>query len=140
MTQPPLSGEVAKPKVLTKGWKMRRERNENLQNNAKELRKNMTPEERHLWYDFLSGYLPRFRRQEILGQYIVDFYCREAKLVIEIDGAQHYTPDSIDYDKKRTAYFSEHKIEVVRFLNKDIRFNFENVCIYIDKVVKQRVG
>ncbi|MBQ5357205.1 MAG: DUF559 domain-containing protein, partial [Oscillospiraceae bacterium] len=67
---------------------MRRERNENLQSKAKELRKNMTAEEKHLWYDFLSAYPTRFRRQEILGEYIVDFYCREAKIIIEIDGAQ----------------------------------------------------
>ena len=119
---------------------MRRERNENLQSNAKELRKNMTPEERHLWYDFLSDYSPRFRRQEILGEYIVDFYCREAKLIIEIDGVQHYTPYSIDYDKARTNYFSKFGIEVIRFLNKDINYNFENVCAYIDKIVKERVG
>ena len=118
---------------------MRRERNENLQNNTKALRKNMTPEEKHLWYDFLSSYPKRFRRQEILGEYIVDFYCREAKLIIEIDGAQHYLPDSIEYDKKRTEYFSKMGIEVLRFLNKDIKFDFNNVCAYIDKIIKQRV-
>lgn len=105
--KPPLSGEVSKPKVLTEGWiKMRRERNENLQEKAKDLRKNMTPEEKHLWYDFLSEYPVRFRRQEILGEYIVDFYCREAKLIIEIDGAQHYIPTSAEYDKTRTEYFN----------------------------------
>ena len=126
--------------VLTKGWKMRRERNENLQSKAKELRKNMTAEEKHLWYDFLSAYPTRFRRQEILGEYIVDFYCREAKIIIEIDGAQHYLPDSIEYDKRRTEYLSNAGNEVIRFLNKDINCNFENVCAYIDKIVKQRVG
>ena len=118
---------------------MRRERNENLQGNARELRKNMTPEEKHLWYDFLSNYSPRFRRQEILGEYIVDFYCREAKIVVEIDGAQHFTPNSIEYDKSRTEYFSQFGIEVIRFLNRDIHLNFESVCTYINKIVKQRV-
>lgn len=117
---------------------MHRERNENFQAKAKELRKNMTPEEKHLWYDYLSKYPIRFRRQEILGEYIVDFYCGKAKLVIEIDGAQHYLPDSMEYDKKRTDYFSSIGIEVVRFLNKDININFENVCIHIDKITRQR--
>ncbi|MBQ2899643.1 MAG: endonuclease domain-containing protein [Oscillospiraceae bacterium] len=119
---------------------MRRERNENLQGNARELRKNMTPEEKRLWYEFLSPYPVRFRRQEILGEYIADFYCREAKIIIEIDGAQHYLPESIEYDKKRTEYFSDIGVEVIRFLNKDINCNFKNVCAYIDKIVKQRVG
>jgi len=119
---------------------VRRERNEKLQDNAAELRKNMTPEERHLWYDFLSSYPERFRRQEILGEYIVDFYCRKAKIVIEIDGAQHYLPDSVEYDRKRTEYFSGIGIEVIRFLNRDIKFDFNNVCAYIDKIIKQRVG
>lgn len=100
----------------------------------------MTPEEKHLWHDFLSSYPIRFRRQEILGEYIVDFYCRKAKLIIEIDGAQHYTPDSIKYDKKRTAYFFNSGIKVIRFLNKDINYEFEDACVYIDKIVKQRVG
>lgn len=119
---------------------MRRERNENLQKNARELRKNLTPEEKHLWYDYLSQYPVRFRRQEILGEYIVDFYCRKAKIIIEIDGSQHYFPEAIEYDKKRTEYFSGIGIEVLRFLNKDINLDFENVCTYIDKIVKQRVG
>ena len=118
---------------------MRRKRDENLQDNAKELRKNMTKEEKKLWYDFLSKYPVRFRRQEILGEYIADFYCREAGLVIEIDGAQHYLPDSIKYDKERTEYFKSENLEVIRFLNKDIDRDFINVCAYIDKTVKLRV-
>ncbi len=99
----------------------------------------MTLEENRLWYQFLRGYDIHFSRQRVIGNYIVDFYCRKANLVIEIDGAQHYTKDSIEYDKKRTEYLKTRGIEVIRFLNKDIKYNFENVCVYIDKIVKQRL-
>ena len=114
--------------------------NPNLGENAKNLRRNMTPEEKHLWYDFLKTYPIQFNRQRVIGNYIVDFYCRKANLVIEIDGSQHYLSDAIDYDKERTQYLESVNIEVVRFLNKDIDDNFENVCAYIDKVVKRRMG
>ena len=107
---------------------------------AQELRKNMTPWERKLWYLFLCKYSVRFQRQKPIGNYIADFYCRKANLVIEIDGAQHYTPDSITYDKTRTEYFKSCGIEVLRFLNRDINRNFENVCAHIDKKVKSRMG
>jgi very-short-patch-repair endonuclease len=100
----------------------------------------MTPEENKLWYQFLRNYDIRFSRQRVIGNYIADFYCRRANLVIEIDGAQHYTPDSIEYDKERTEFLKTCGIEVLRFLNKDINYNFENVCVYIDKIVKQRMG
>ena len=116
------------------------EANENLRTNSHELRKNMTPQERHLWYDFLNSYEHSFRRQVIIGNYIVDFYCRKAKLAIEIDGTQHYIPDSIEYDKERTEYLESCGIKVLRFLNKDIDRNFENSCAYIDLNVKQRLG
>ena len=114
--------------------------NPNLYENAKSLRKSMTPEEKHLWYDFLKNYPIQFNRQRVIGNYIVDFYYRRANLVIEIDGSQHYLSDAIDYDKERTQYLESVNIEVVRFLNKDIEDNFENVCAYIDKVVKRRMS
>lgn len=116
------------------------EANPNLKEKSRELRKNMTPEENKLWYQFLRGYDIHFSRQRVIGNYIADFYCRRANLVIEIDGAQHYTHDSIEYDKERTEYLKTCGIEVLRFLNKDINYNFENVCVYIDKIVKQRMG
>ncbi|MBQ7123786.1 MAG: DUF559 domain-containing protein [Oscillospiraceae bacterium] len=100
----------------------------------------MTPEERHLWYDFLRLYPIQFNCQRIIGNYIVDFYCRKANLVIEIDGKQHYIPDGISYDKERTDYLNSIGIEVVRFLNKDINDNFQNVCAHIDMTVKRRMG
>ena len=76
----------------------------------------------------------------MIGNYIVDFYCRKAKLAVEIDGAQHYTSESIQYDKERTEYLESCGIMVLRFLNKDIDRNFENSCVYIDLNVKQRLG
>ncbi len=114
--------------------------NPNLGEKSKDLRKNMTPEEKHLWYDFLKTYPIQFNRQRVIGNYIVDFYCRKANLVIEIDGKQHYIPDGLSYDKERTDYLNRAGIEVVRFLNKDINNNFINVCSHIDTVVKRRLG
>ncbi len=114
--------------------------NPKLKELSRELRKNMTSEENKLWYQFLRNYDIHFSRQRVIGNFIVDFYCRKANLVIEIDGAQHYTHDSIEYDKERTEFLKTCGIEVLRFLNNDINYNFENVCVYIDKIVKQRMG
>ena len=80
------------------------EQNKNLKNNAQMLRKNMTKEEAHLWYQFLCRYPLRFRRQYVIGNYIADFYCHQAKLVVELDGSQHYSPEEIEYDQRRTTY------------------------------------
>ncbi|MBR3952770.1 MAG: endonuclease domain-containing protein [Oscillospiraceae bacterium] len=106
---------------------------------ARELRKKMTPEEKHLWYDFLKNHPVRFRKQEIVGNYILDFYCSKAKVAIEIDGAQHYTSESLSYDKKRTDYLEGAGIKVIRLLNKDINKNFENACKNIDSIIKERI-
>lgn len=84
---------------------MNRPRNRNLLQKARNLRKGMTKEERHLWYDFLRYCSPRFRRQEIIGNYIADFYCHEAQLVLELDGSQHLDSKAIEYDARRTSYF-----------------------------------
>ena len=117
---------------------MHNPRNKNLTAYAKELRKNMTKEERHLWYDFLRYCTPRFRRQEILGNYIADFYCSKARLVIEIDGSQHMEPEELAYDAKRTAYFSSLNISVVRYYNTDINQNFRGVCEHILDILNHR--
>ena len=106
---------------------------------ARDLRKNMTLEEKRLWHDFLKDYPVRFRRQEIFGHYVLDFYCSKAKLAIEIDGLQHYIPDSIEYDKIRTDYLKRNGITVIRFLNKDILDNFENTCKHIDNIIKSKI-
>lgn len=107
---------------------------------AQELRRNMTPQERHLWYDFLSGYPVRFRRQKQFGRFIVDFYCSAAKLILEVDGSQHYTPDGMEYDEERTAYLEGLGFQVLRFSNADVDRRFRAVCEYIDQNVKTRMG
>ena len=119
---------------------MDRNHNKNIVPFAKELRKNMTKEERHLWYDFLKTYPVRFSRQKVLGKYIADFYCAKANLVIELDGSQHYEENGIANDKKRTSYLQEYGINVIRISNFDVLKNFEGVCWYIDEVVRQSLS
>ena len=106
---------------------------------ARELRKNMTPEERHLWYDFLRTYPVRFLRQKVVGGYILDFYCASVKLAVEVDGTQHYTPDQIQYDAERERYLNGWGITVVRVPNSDIRTVFSEVCTKIDQIVQTRM-
>ena len=119
---------------------MDRKHNPNIVAFAKELRKNMTKEERHLWYDFLRDYPVKFIRQKILGKYIVDFYCAKANIVIELDGSQHYEDEGIENDKKRTMYLEQYGISVIRISNLDVLKNFEGVCMYIDKKVRQSLS
>ncbi len=107
---------------------------------AKMLRQPMTKQERHLWYDFLSGYSPRFQRQKTIGSYIVDFYCHEAKLVIELDGAQHYEETAKGYDAVRTEFLRAAGIGVLRFPNAVADKDFAGVCAAIDREVKIRMG
>ena len=114
--------------------------NKPLVTTAKVLRKNMTKEERHLWYDFLRAYTPRFLRQKILGKYIVDFYCPQAKMVVELDGSQHYTPMGIEKDTQRTAYLAQYDITVIRIPNNEITDNFRGVCEFIDLQVRQSLS
>ena len=107
---------------------------------AKELRKNMTRHERHLWYDFLKNHPIRFQRQKTIGNYIVDFYCHTAKLVIELDGSQHYFDEGIEQDKARDVFFNNLGLKVLRFSNREIDENFKGVCEYIDLMIKNRVN
>ena len=95
----------------------------------------MTKEEKSLWYDFLCSYPVRFRRQEIIGNYVADFYCDKAKLVVELDGSQHYEEEGIQDDAVRTAYFKDLSIDVMRFSNLDVARNFEGVCLSIEQKV-----
>ncbi len=104
---------------------------------ARELRKNMTKEERHLWYDYLRNYPVRFYRQKVLGKYIVDFYCDKAKLAIELDGSQHYEEAGLTYDRRRTEYLSTFGITVVRIPNNAVNENFSGVCEYIDLEIEK---
>ena len=107
---------------------------------AKQLRKEMTREERHLWYDYLRSYPVRFLRQKVLGKYIVDFYCAEAKLIIELDGSQHYESGNIESDAQRTAFLEGYGLKVVRIPNNEVNQNFHGVCEYIDAAVKQSLS
>ena len=104
---------------------------------AKTLRKNMTPRERKLWYDFLRYYPVRFQRQKAIGNYIADFYCAKARLVIELDGGGHYTAELARKDEMRTKDLESMNLTVVRICNLDIDRNFSGVCEYIDLTVKR---
>ena len=103
---------------------------------AKNLRKHATPQEKHLWYDFLSKYEVRFQRQKAIDNFIADFYCHKAKLIIEIDGSQHYTEDGRQKDEFRTEILEGYDLRVIRFTNRQINRNFRGVCEYIDAAVK----
>ena len=104
------------------------------------LRKNMTKEERHLWYDYLRMHPVRFNRQKILGKYIADVYSAEAQLVIELDGGGHYTEEGIKYDTARTAFLESYGLKVIRIPNNEINNNFGGVCEYIDMVIQQSLS
>lgn len=119
---------------------MRRKHNKNLLCFARELRNNPTKEEKKLWYDFLNSYPIRFTRQKVLGQYIADFYCARAKLVIELDGSQHFTDEGLRYDQTRGEFLEEYGLEIVRIPNNEINDNSDGVCEFIDSVVKEAVG
>ena len=102
--------------------------NPKLTGNAKTLRKNMTKEERHLWYDFLRTIPVTVNRQKVIGNYIVDFYIAAVKLVIEIDGTQHYEDAGMENDTKRDAFLKNLGIKVLRYSNLDVNRRFKSVC------------
>lgn len=104
---------------------------------AKSLRKNMTPWERKLWYEFLRTYPVKFLRQKPIGNAILDFYCAKIKLAIELDGSQHYQNKEISKDQKRTEFLEEYGITVLRIPNNQIDTHFYEVCQYIDNTVQQ---
>ena len=115
---------------------MNKTNNEKLTGNAKSLRKNMTKEEARLWYQFLCRYPDRFRRQYVIGNYIADFYCHKAKLIIEIDGSQHFSEEGLLRDNFRTEILEGYDLKIIRFTNHQINTNFLGVCEYIDTIVK----
>ncbi len=119
---------------------MQNKHNKTIVPTAKMLRKNMTREEKHLWYDFLRTYAVRFSRQKVLGKYIADFYCAESKLVIELDGSQHFTEDGKQYDAERTRFLEGYGLKVVRIPNGEVGRNFRGVCEYIDGLVRQSLS
>ena len=99
---------------------------------AKELRKNMTKQEFCLWLYFLKDYPIRFQRQKVIDNFIVDFYCHKALLVIEIDGSQHYSENGLVYDDYRTDVLTKYNLQVIRFTNSEIDKSFKEVCACID--------
>ncbi len=111
----------------------------NLIQYAKDLRKRQTPQEKRLWYNFLAKYPVRFQRQKVIDNYIADFFCAHAKLIIELDGGGHYTKEQIEYDEKRTRIFEQHGLLVIRFTNLDIDRKFYSVCTEIEKQVRERL-
>ena len=119
---------------------MQRKYNKQLVPFAKQLRREMTKEERHLWYDFLRTHPVRFSRQKVLGKYIADFYSAEAKLVIELDGSQHYEDGNIEKDTERTTFLEGYGLTVIRIPNNEVSRNFQGVCEYIDAAVKQSLS
>ena len=116
---------------------MERKHNTKLTPIAKRLRKDMTKEERHLWYDFLRSYPVRFLRQKVIDGYIVDFYCHQARLIIELDGSQHYDESGLLKDSIRTAHIESRGLTVIRIPNNAVTTNFQGVCEYIDCIVKE---
>lgn len=116
------------------------ERKAKLNSNSRTLRKNATKEENLLWYHFLRKYPVQFRRQYFVGDYIVDFFCHKARMVVELDGSQHYTPDGLSRDRARSDYLNAQGLLVLRFSNRDVLLHFDRVCESINRMVKERVS
>ena len=119
---------------------MQRKHNKNLTPYARALRKNMTKEEKHLWFDFLRNHPIKFSRQKVLGRYIADFYSPQAKLVIELDGSGHFSEEGELYDQERTAFLETYGLKVIRFSNLEIHRNFNSVCEYINQIIEQSLS
>ena len=108
--------------------------NSELKEYAVEMRKNMTDEEKKVWYQNLRGHVPKFQRQRVIGNYIVDFFCPKLKLIIEIDGYHHFYEENKEYDNKRTEYLEKLGFYVLRFENTEVNKDFENVKYIINNV------
>ena len=113
-------------------------RNNNLIQYAQQLRISLTEMEKKLWYGFLRTYPIPFVYQKIIGNYIVDFYCRTVRISIEIDGSQHFTEEALEYDARRTLFLEIYEIKELRFTNYEINNNFEGVCECIHQAVENR--
>ena len=106
---------------------------------AKMLRKDMTPQEKHLWFDFLRHYPVKIYKQKVINDFIADFYCAKAMLIIELDGNQHYTEDGLAHDAERTNILNALGFLVIRFPNAEIDNNFSSVCNQIDNIIQTRI-
>ena len=109
--------------------------NPKLKDRAQALRRNATPEENTLWYQYLRQHPVQFRRQKPIGPYIVDFYCHRARLVIELDGSQHFEDAGLEYDAERAAYLEGLGLLVIRIPNNEIKRNLRGVCEYVDQIL-----
>ena len=115
------------------------ERTKDLTPLSQKLRKNLTKEEALLWNAFLKKYSIQFRRQYVIGEYIADFYCHKARLIIELDGSGHYETENIQKDQIRTAYFESLGLTVLRFTNLEVMQQFRAVCEKIDETVNKQM-
>jgi len=115
------------------------ERNKNLTPLSQKLRKELTKEEALLWNAFLKKYSLQFRRQYVIGEYIADFYCHKAKLIVELDGSGHYEPENVQKDQIRTAYFRSLGLTVLRFTNLEVMRQFRSVCEKIDETIHKQM-
>ena len=106
---------------------------------ARKLRREMTPQERKLWYLFLRKYPVKIYKQRIIESFIVDFYCAKARLVIEADGSQHFTEQGQCYDHERSLIIEQYGLKVLRFSNRDIDYSFKNVCEQIHNEIQERL-
>ncbi len=107
---------------------------------ARRLRREMTLSEQHLWFRFLRSYPVKIYKQRIIESFVVDFYCAEARLVIELDGSQHYTEQGKAYDEERSSIMEGYGVEVLRFTNLEVDREFDAVCERIDARIKQRTA
>ena len=107
---------------------------------ARKLRKDPTPAEKKIWHDYLSTLKYRVLRQRPIDNYIVDFYCREYKLVVEIDGDSHFTEAGKSYDEERTETLEQYRLKVIRFLNDDVLNNLDGVVFRIEDIVQELRG
>lgn len=119
---------------------MEHKHNPKLTKNARNLRKNMTPEESKLWYGYLRKLPVRVLRQKVIDNYIVDFYCAKAKLVIELDGSQHYETAGLIKDKIRTQKIEKYNLTVLRIPNFKIHTNFDGVCEYLTEYINKCIN
>lgn len=113
--------------------------NRTMKGRASSMRRQMTKEEFHLWYHFLRRYPVKFRRQRVMGAFICDFYCHRVRLIVELDGAQHYSDYGKSYDAWRSEKLEKDGCKVLRFSNGDIHERFYGVCVLIDRAVKERI-
>lgn len=125
---------MKKPKkLITTGYHL--PYNPELKERARALRKNLTPAEKKLWYEYLRNFGHPVLRQKPIHHFIVDFYCARLKLVIEVDGDIHYTDEGLLYDKRRTEILEKYGLQVLRFTNHEVLNNFEAVIHTIQQIL-----